>query len=154
MQIILKSNQREFHFKILYIFLTIILLHCENANANDFKIGKKYKTIKTLFIEGVYNNSSNTKLSKESASAFISQNKHYKKSNIAFQNEIPTGTIITIIGRVPKPWYSYFNSDRYFVKLEPDLSQGLEVILSVDSLLEKGLGTSIDLKSDIFTPIP
>lgn len=104
--------------------------------------------VRSLYLMGVYDDVGNKKLSKETARAYLYANKHYKKSYVAFENEVPVGTVVTIIGLAPKPWYLFFNEDHYFVKLEPDISQGLEVKLPLHSSME---GSLDGLNPEIFS---
>ena len=58
---------------------------------------------------------------------------------VAFQRKVPVGTIMTITGSAPKVWHLPFLADRYFVRLEPDLSRGLDVILELNSGIDGSL---------------
>jgi hypothetical protein len=58
---------------------------------------------------------------------------------VAFQYEVPAGTIMTIVGSAPKVWSLPFFADRYFVQLDPDLSRGLDVILELNRGIEGNL---------------
>ena len=66
---------------------------------------------------------------------------------VAFQCEVPVGTIMTIIGPAPKAWHLPFLANRYFVRLDPDLSRGLDVVLE----LNRGIEGSLDwLNPELF----
>jgi hypothetical protein len=43
---------------------------------------------------------------------------------------------MTIISLAPKVWYLPFSAKRYFVRLDPDVSRGLNIELSLDRGLE------------------
>lgn len=67
---------------------------------------------------------------------------------VAFQTEVPIGTVMAIVGAAPKPWYLYFYADQYFIKLDPDLSQGLEIKIQLD----RGMAGNLDgLNPEIFS---
>lgn len=74
--------------------------------------------------------------------------RYYEKASVAFQCEVPTGTIMTIIGPAPKVWHLPFLANRYFVRLDPDLSRGLDVVLE----LNRGIDGSLDgLNPELFS---
>ena len=95
----------------------------------------------------VYDSLNNRKLSRETARAYLHAARYYEKSWVAFQNEVPVGTIVTIIGPAPKVWHIPIFANRYFVQLEPDPSRGLDVILE----LNRGIEGNLDgLSPEIF----
>lgn len=110
--------------------------------------GQKYKTIKTIHITGVYNDPNDRRISKETATASLAPKKYAnKKSWYGFQKEVPAGTVMTIVRPIPKPWYLPFADDEYLVKLDPDLSEGLDVEIK----LFRGFEGSLDgLNPEIF----
>ncbi|BBJ23509.1 hypothetical protein W01_14360 [Candidatus Nitrotoga sp. AM1P] len=67
---------------------------------------------------------------------------------MAFQNEVPVGTIMTIIGPAPRVWHLPFFANRYFVRLDPDVSRGLDVVLELNRGIEGGLD---GLNSELFS---
>jgi hypothetical protein len=96
---------------------------------------------------GVYNSLNNRKISKTTARAYLHSTRYYEKSQVAFQNEVPTGTIMTIIEPAPRVWHLPFLANRYVVHLEPDFSNGLEVLLE----LNRGMDGDLDgLNSELF----
>jgi len=71
----------------------------------------------------------------------------FSGTEVAFQCEVPAGTIMTIIGKAPKVWHLPFLANRYFVQLDPDLSRGLDIVLE----LNRGLEGNLDgLNSELF----
>lgn len=109
--------------------------------------GARYKIIQPVYVMGIYNSLNNRKLSKKTARAYLHLKRYYEKSEVAFQYEVPTGTIMTIIGATPKVWYLPFMANRYLVQLDPDLSSGLEVVLE----LNRGIEGSLDgLNPELF----
>lgn len=129
-------------------FGIVIFSLFSTSYAKSLDAGHKYKIIKPACLIGEYNDRGNKSLSKETAKAFLEPDSRAWKSYTAFQTEVPIGTVMTIIGPAPKPWYLYFQGDLYFIKLDPDLSQGLEVIIQLD----RGIEGSLDgLNSEIFS---
>lgn len=55
---------------------------------------------------------------------------------MAFQVKLPEGTIMTIISPAKKVWHIPELVDQYVVRLEPDLSRGLDVVLELDRGIE------------------
>jgi hypothetical protein len=97
---------------------------------------------------GVYDSLNNRQVSKETARAYLESIQTYKKAEVAFQCEVPVGTIMTIIGPTPKVWHLPFFANRFFVRLDPDLSRGLDVVLE----LNRGIEGSLDgLNPELFS---
>ena len=96
----------------------------------------------------VYDSLNNRQISRETARAYLHSKEYAQKSWVAFQCEVPVGTIMTIIGLAPKSWYRPFSANRYFVRLDPDQSRGLDVELE----LNRGIEGSLDgLSPELFS---
>lgn len=119
----------------LTLFMMIVAAY-GMSYAGELKAGQKYKVIKPIYLMGVYDSLNHRTISSSTARAYLNAEKYYKKSFVVFQTEVPLGTVMTIIGPAPKPWYSFFQGDKYFIKLEPDLSQGLEIEIQLDRGIE------------------
>ncbi len=128
------------------------ILFCRlNYAGGKIESGSQYKIISPAYLVGVYNSLNNRLISEETARGYLEAKYSYKKATVAFQNEVPTGTIMTIIGPAPKVWHLFFLPDRYFVKLKPDLSRGLDVIIE----LNRGMEGDLDgLNPEIFSRQP
>lgn len=121
-----------------------------SASDEDTQPGKRYKIIKPIYLTATYESLNNRKISKETARAYLESKQYAKTSWVAFQCEVPAGTIMTIIGPAPKVWHLPFFAGRYFIRLEPDLSRGLDVILE----LNRGIEGDMDgLNSELFRPL-
>ena len=106
--------------------------------------------MRPLYLMAVYDDLNNRKLSRETARAYLHPMQYYEKSYVAFQSEVPIGTTMTVIGPVPKVWHLPFFASRYAVRLDPDLSRGLDVILE----LNRGIEGDMDgLNSELFRPL-
>lgn len=113
--------------------------------------GSRYKIIRPLYLMAVYDSLNNRQVSRETARAYLHSMRYYEKASVAFQCEVPAGTVMTIIGPAPKVWHLPFLADRYFVRLDPDLSRGLDVILE----LNRGIEGSLDgLNPELFSRTP
>jgi hypothetical protein len=123
--------------KIKYVLMLATI--CGASYAGELVAGKNYKIIKSIYLTGEYIDRGNKVLSKETAVAYLDSYMYASKSYTAFKTEVPVGTIMTIIGPTPKKWYLFFQGDFYFVKLEPDLSQGLDIKLQLDRGMEGNL---------------
>jgi hypothetical protein len=96
----------------------------------------------------VYDSLNNRQLSRETARAYLHSKHYYNKSDVAFQSEVPAGTVMTIISPIPKVWHLPFFANRYLIKLDPDPSRGLDVVLE----LNRGLEGNLDgLNPEIFS---
>lgn len=102
--------------------------------------GDRYKIISPIYLMAVYDSLNNRQVSRETARAYLHSMRYYEKASVAFQCEVPVGTIMTIIGPAPKVWHLPFLANRYFVRLDPDLSRGLDVVLE----LNRGIEGSLD----------
>ncbi len=130
---------------IAFTFFTVSsTIFCDLSYASEQpQLGNRYKIIRPVYLMAVYDSLNNRQVSKETARAYL-----HKKSSVAFQCEVPVGTIMTIIGQVPKVWYLLFSANQYFVRLDPDLSRGLDVILQLD----RGVEGSLDgLNPELFS---
>lgn len=123
--------------KIKYVLIIVTI--CNTSYAKELVAGKKYKIIKPVYLTGEYNDRGRKVLSKETAIAYLDSYKYAMKSYTAFKTEVPIGTAMTIIGPAPKAWYLFFQGDFHFVKLDPDLSQGLDIKLQLDRGMEGNL---------------
>jgi len=109
--------------------------------------GNRYKIIRPVYLVAGYYSLDNRQVSRETARAYLESEKIHKRSWMAFQCEVPVGTIMTIIGPAPKVWHLPFLANRYFVRLDPDLSRGLDVVLE----LNRGIEGSLDgLNPELF----
>lgn len=110
--------------------------------------GDRYRIIRPVYLMAVYDSLNIRKVSRETARAYLYSKRYYEKASVAFQCEVPVGTIMTIIGPAPKPWYLLFSANRYFVRLNPDLSRGLDVVIQLD----RGFEGSLDgLNPEVFS---
>src|ERR1039458_3599286 len=113
----------------------------------ELQSGSRYKIVKPVYLMAVYDSLNNRQLSRETARAYLHSMQYYNKAEVAFQCEVPVGTIMTIIGPAPKIWHIPFFANRYFVRLDPDVSRGLDVVLE----LNRGIEGSLDgLNPELF----
>ena len=123
------------------LFTVFIATFCFPSYASDdLQPGNLYKIIKPVYLIAAYNSLDNKQLSRETARAYLESMQIHKRSWMAFQHEVPAGTIMTIIGPAPKVWHLPFFANRYFVRLDPDLSRGHDVVLE----LNRGIEGSLD----------
>ena len=132
--------------------LAIFIIAFSNLGCADSNLhtGSQYQVIKPVYLMATFNNLNNRVLSKETARAYLHSTKYYKKAEVAFQLEVPTGAVITIISSAPKVWGIPFFADRYFVQLSPDLSRGLDVVLELNRGIE---GTLNGLNPKLFSQL-
>ncbi len=107
----------------------------------------RYKIIGPAYFRGVFRNLNNRQLNRQMAFGTLTAVRH-SGPEVAFQSEVPTGTIMTIVGSAPKVWHLPFLANRYFIRLDPDLSRGLDVILELDAGIEGRLN---GLNPEIFS---
>lgn len=147
-----QNNHKTIAFLILLIFLAgfgTIFYNYKNAS-DKLQPKNRYIIISPLFLMAVYNNFNNKQLTKDTARAYLHDQQYANKTFVAFQCRVPTETIMTIIGPAPKIWHVPFFPKRYFVRLKPDLSRGLDIILE----LNRGLDGNLDgLNSELFSKL-
>lgn len=135
---------------ILLALVAAIFCGLANAANNGLQTGSRYEIIRPLYLMAAYDDLNNRKLSRETARAYLHPMQYYEKSYVAFQSEVPIGTTMTVIGPASKVWHLPFSASRYAVRLDPDLSRGLDVILE----LNRGIDGDIDgLNSALFRPL-
>jgi len=127
------------------------IIFCRLCYAGEALLpGSQYKIIQPIYIMATYNSLNKRLLSKETATAYLHSREYYNKSEVAFQHEVPAGTIMNIIRSTSKVWYLPFLTERYIVSLDPDLSGGLDVILE----LNRGIEGDLDgLNSELFSQL-
>mgnify|MGYP001213636328 CR=1 FL=1 len=119
---------------VFIIFSVMMIVFSESIKASDeLQPGDQFKIIRSVYVMAVYDNVSNKQISRETARAYLYSQKLANRYFTAFQSEVPAGTIMTIIGPAPKVWRLPFLSDRYFVRLKPDVAQRLDVVLALNS---------------------
>lgn len=133
----------------LTLFVIICATFCGLSYASEgLQPGSQYKIVRPVYLMAAYNSLNNRQISRETARAYLELEQNAKMSWVAFQCEVPVGTIMTIIGPAPKVWHLPFFANRYFVRLAPDLSRGLDVVLE----LNRGIEGSLDgLNPELFS---
>ena len=131
---------RHYHFILATLILLVaIIVFRTRTYGGEIRLNDKYEFIRPIYLSGVYKSLNDRRIEKDAATAYLQAEKYAKTSWVAFQCEVRAGTIMTIVGRAPKVWYLPFLPRRYYVKLEPDVSRGLDVILELDRGLEGDL---------------
>jgi hypothetical protein len=126
----------------------MISIYALTYASEPLRPGSRYKIVRPVFLIAAYKNLNNRQVSKETVRAYLSSKPNAKRAWMAFQCEVPAGTIMTIISSAPKVWYLPFSADRYFVRLDPDLSRGIDVELELD----RGIEGSLDgLNPELFS---
>ena len=136
-----KMNYAIVRTIVAFTFFTVSsTIFCDLSYASEQpQIGNRYKIVRSVYLTGVYNSLNNRQLSREAARAYLDPIRYYKKADVAFQCEVPVRTIMTIISPAPKVWHIPFFANRYFVRLDPDLSRGLDVIIELNRGIEGNL---------------
>lgn len=139
-------------FVVFTLFTMSSTIFCGISYASEQpQVGNRYKIIRPVYLMAAYDSLNNRQISRETARAYLESEKIHKRSWMAFQCEVPAGTIMSIIGPAPKVWHIPFFPDRYYIKLEPDLSRGLDVVLELD----RGIEGSLDgLNPELFSRVP
>lgn len=124
---------------IFMLFTVISTIFCGFSYASEQpQPGNRYKIIGPMYMSGIYKNLNNRQLNRKLAFGALTAVR-FSGPEVAFQCEVPEGTIMTIIGPAPKVWHLPFLANRYFVRLAPDLSRGLDVVLELNAGIEGSL---------------
>lgn len=133
---------------VFTLFTFISVMFCGFVYASqELQEETQYKIIGVVYLSGIYRNLNNRQLNRQFSVGSLTAVR-FSGPEVAFQNEVPVGTFMTIIGPAPKVWHLPFLADRYFIKLDPDLSRGLDVILE----LNRGIDGNLDgLNPELFS---
>lgn len=139
-----------FRLRLLLALLLGALAFCRSGSAGESPpTGNRYEIIRPMYLMVTYNSLNDRRVSKETARAYLHATRYYQKSWVAFQTEVPAGTIMTIIGPTSPVRHVPFLANRYLVQLDPDPSRGLDVVLELNRGVE---GTLEGLNPEIFRP--
>lgn len=125
---------------IAFVLFTVSsTIFCDLSYAGEHQQPEnRYKIIGPVYLSGVYRNLNNRQLNRQMAVGSLTAVR-FSGPEVAFQCIVPVGTTMTIIGPAPKVWHLPFFANRYFVRLDPDLSRGLDVVLELDRGIEGSL---------------
>lgn len=131
----------------LALITTICIIFCGICYASEQpQAGNKYKIIGPVYLSGEYLKLNNRQLNKQAAVGSLTA-VQFSGPEVGFQCKVPVGTIITIVGPAPKVWNLFFLANQYYVRLDPDLSRGLDIELE----LNRGIEGSLDgLNPELF----
>ena len=121
-----------------------------NSSGEGLTLWAEYEIVRPVYLEGVYNSLDDRELSPEKSTAYLTNVKYAKRSEVAFQVEVPAGTVMTVVSSAERVLHLPYFVDQYRVRLTPDPSRGLDVLLSLDRGFEGGLD---GLNSQIFKRI-
>ena len=121
---------------VLTLFTVISAISCGPSRAEEPQPGNRYKIIRPVYLQAAYYSLNNRQVSRETARAYLESQRIHERSWMAFQCEVPVGTIMTVIGPAPKVWHLPFLANRYFVRINPDLSRGLDIVLELNRGIE------------------
>jgi hypothetical protein len=148
----MQINKSDYAIVPIVIALTLLTLigtiFCDLSYASEKpQPSNRYKIVGPVYLSGIYLKLNNRQLNKQSAVGSLTA-VQFSGPEVAFQCKVPIGTIMTIIGPAPKRFPLFFIANRYFVKLDRDLSRGLEVELE----LNRGIEGSLDgLNPELFS---
>jgi len=117
------------------LFTVISVIFCGSNCAEELQPEKLYKIIGPVYFSGVYRDLNNRQLNRQMAVGSLTAVR-FSGPEVAFQHIVPVGTNMTIVGPAPKVWHLPFLANQYFVRLNPDLSRGLDVILELNRGIE------------------
>jgi hypothetical protein len=132
----------------LALFVVINVIFCGPIYAEEPQPGNRYKIIRPIYLVAWYNSLGDKQITREAARAYLNAERYADRVWHAFRSEVPAGTVMTIIGPASKVWSLPFFANRYFARLDPDLSRGLDVVLE----LNRGIEGSLDgLNPELFS---
>ena len=104
-----------------------------SAVAGDVQLqpGASYKIVRPVYLMAVYESMDSKQIAKAAALAYLQPERYAKTRWVAFQCEVPAGTVMTIVGPAPAAKDLWRRYDAYYVHLEPDPSRKLDVIIQL-----------------------
>jgi hypothetical protein len=141
-------NNAILHTRIAFTLFALLCIYCNQSYAEEPHPGNQYKVVRSVYLAAAYFSLDKKQLSRDAARAYLNARQLPPRSWLAFQSEVQVGTVMTIIGPAPKVWHLPFLANRYFVRLDPDVSRGLDVVLELNRGMDGGLdGLSPELFS-------
>ena len=108
--------------KLLSIFVcvsTLCSLSCTSGNTCETtSLSGRYKVLRPVYAVGVFNNAQYKASTPDAVTVYIKARRMYPKRDIAFQHEVPEGTIIQVKCRVRTPWFNPLIEPLYCVSIE------------------------------------
>jgi hypothetical protein len=136
-------SKRAFISKISMVIALALTMSIAKA-CEEVKVGDRYEVVGTLYAHGVY-----LDLNVRQLSIIILGPVRARGPEVAFEREIPKGTVITISGNSDRR--SPFGSNRYFVELSPtELPSDVNIVLELHRGNE---GESTPLNPQIFRKV-
>lgn len=84
------------------LFATCVLVSDRGYASEAPKPGTRYKILRTLYLMGVYDSLNNREVTRATARAYLHTARYANTSSVAFQSEVPAGTVMTILGQTSK----------------------------------------------------
>jgi len=130
------------------LFTVSSTIFCGISYASEqIQAGNRYKIIGPVYLSGIYRNLNNRQLNKQAAVGTLTA-VQFSGPEVGFQCKVPVGTIVTIIAPAPKRFPLFFLANQYFIRLDPDLSRGLDVELELNRGIE---GSLYGLNPELFS---
>lgn len=115
--------------------------------------GSRYKIVRPVYLMAVYESMDAKRAAKGAKLAYLQPEKYAKTRWVAFQCEVPAGTVVTIIGPAPPAKDLWRRYDAYYVQLEPDPSRKLDVIIQLfRGFADTSGGLSVDFFERVSPP--
>lgn len=129
-----------------------ILYGCSSNNKYGTpQAGERYELIAPIYIVGAYDSLNNKVVSRETAKANLNPIRYADRNYHAFHEQIPAGTVMTILSVEPDTLHFPYWVTKRIVGLTPDPSRGLDVILTLD----RGMEGNLDgLNPELFRKLP
>src|SRR3979411_1026530 len=131
---------------IAFTLLIVMSIFCVSSYAEELQPGNRYKIVRPVYLSGVYRDLNNRQLNRQLAFGSLTAMR-FSGPELAFQCIVPVGKLMSVIGTCAKRLPLPFFANRYFVRLDPDLSGGLDVIVELNRGME---GTLDGLNSGLF----
>jgi hypothetical protein len=93
--------------------------------------GTFYKIVRPVYLMAVYESAAEKAAGKGAARAYLQPERYAQTRWVAFQCEVPVGTVMKVVGPAPPAKDLWRHYDAYYVHLEPDPSRKLDVIVQL-----------------------
>lgn len=93
--------------------------------------GASYKLMRSAYLTALYESMEDKWAGKGAARAYLQPERYAKTRWVAFQIEVPAGTVMRIVRPAPPAKDLLRRYDAYYVHLDPDPSRQLNVIVQL-----------------------
>ena len=126
-------RRRLLRCAVLSLCFTLTSMGPGSGMAADVQLqsGASYKIVRTVYLMAVYESMDDKRVGKGAVRAYLQPERYAKTRWVAFQCEVPAGTVMRIVRPAPPAKDLLRRYDAYYVCLQPNPSRQLDVIVQL-----------------------